>query len=170
MQNEVWYTVGNQPCRKFSPADEWVFFPGNVRLCRRCDATVSFCKNCGHDHHFDGYETCIGRLEDIDAAREQTRAGLYDAYERLLAVRTWAMNAHLPGVSRWIFQTTGELSRIFSWLGTPIANTNSNSEEQRPSRITNSSSKEGESPPDSGEEPRTNTDSTPITKYEELAP
>lgn len=58
------YKMGRQPCKDFSPRldgniyAEW----DNVHICIYCTrpggSTVSFCGNCGKDHHFNGYETC----------------------------------------------------------------------------------------------------------------
>ena len=152
------FKKGRQPCPNFRAGEESAF-GGKPHCCQRCGEPVWFCKNCTRDHHFGGYETCNERLGDIEAAQERTRAGLEDVRERLRAVRTSAMMGHLPGVSRWIFETICEVNGIFSWFGTPIAlsNSNSNSKEDRSSRITNSSSK-------NRDKESTNT------KYEEQAP
>lgn len=68
------FTVGSQPCRNFQPHDALFPGSGNVHECfapfdrkgPRCDGLVSFCDNCGHDHHSGGYETCAARAKQSE--------------------------------------------------------------------------------------------------------
>ena len=61
------FEKGEQPCNNFDGYEaEW----GNIerhtcygytigdRKERRCEKTVSFCKNCNKDHHENGYQNC----------------------------------------------------------------------------------------------------------------
>jgi hypothetical protein len=77
----------------------------------------------------------------------------------------FAIGAQLPGVRRVLSEQRRAIFEVVSWLGTPFANTNSNSysKEQGSTRITNSNSRQGES------EIISPVDST-NTKHEEQAP
>lgn len=64
------FTTGQQPCEHFKPHDQDFPGSGNVHSCMwpfegdgpRCEEShgglVSWCENCGKDHHSNGYETC----------------------------------------------------------------------------------------------------------------
>jgi hypothetical protein len=112
------------------------------------------------------------RAFEVEAWRENTRAGLYDVRERLSAVQTSARKGELAAVSSWISRATCDISNIFGWLGTPVANTNTNSysKEDLASRNTNSSSKDGEGQPVSPEQSGKSEHSDTNTKHEEQAP
>jgi hypothetical protein len=60
------YAVGQQPCqelrRKRGDIAAAPELP-NVHQCYRCGGRVSFCENCYRDHHENGYETCVLRVE-----------------------------------------------------------------------------------------------------------
>lgn len=150
--------IGLQPCSNLMvPLDEPGLSERMDLWCREWALMLALCENSGSGHQLGLSDSSTARPEAMEAARQETRAGLYDVRDRLRAVRTSAMNGNLPGVSRWIYGTTGELSQILGWLGMPVANTNSNSKGERSYRITNSNSKQGE-------EELTNTN------YEEQAP
>lgn len=65
------YSLGRQPCADFkampsdNPYGEWIndhecFGPydqGDFALAG-CEGRISFCTNCGADHHSNGFETC----------------------------------------------------------------------------------------------------------------
>jgi hypothetical protein len=59
------FVKGEQPCNDFNPQIEmneqamWV----NEHQCYKCGGVVSYCVNCGKDHHEDGYENCIKKEE-----------------------------------------------------------------------------------------------------------
>lgn len=165
MINDAQYKIGVQPCGHFDPSEEGAAGTGgNVHSCRGCDGTVSFCTNCLTDHHSGGWQVCTKRI-CRDISRTALRMGLSQLTTFLDMLDDWALQAELPGVRRVLYDQRREIWNILDWLGTPFANTNSNSnsKEQRSSRITNSSSKQGESDPVSPQE-STNT------KFEEQTP
>lgn len=55
------YTIGKQPCENFKAQIEGNAYAiwDNEHQCYKCGGIVSFCENCGYDHHANGYETCI---------------------------------------------------------------------------------------------------------------
>ena len=164
MINLAEYEIGEQPCGRFVPTDKYAGVGGNIHSCARCDGTVSFCEACLTDHHSRGWETCGARI-CRDISRTALRMGLFQLTGLLDMLDNWALAAELPGVRRVLCDQRKAVWEIISWFGTPFANTNSNSnsKEQGSSRITNSSSKEGES---EGVSPQGSTN----TKFEEQGP
>lgn len=54
------YEIGVQPvCESYSPEREG---SPTERECPRCGSRVSFCLECGFDHHAWGWDTCRQRL------------------------------------------------------------------------------------------------------------
>lgn len=62
------FTSGQQPCQNYDPemtvSGDAIF--ANVHECfcghskgLNCEKLVSFCRNCGKDHHEDGYNNCV---------------------------------------------------------------------------------------------------------------
>jgi hypothetical protein len=58
MSYDEQFTRGKQPCKAFTPSQEW--WGSNRHQCVYCggDVVVSFCEGCNKDHHQNGYETC----------------------------------------------------------------------------------------------------------------
>jgi hypothetical protein len=96
--------------------------------------------------------------------------GLYWLTAFLDTLDDSALRGALPGVRRVLCDQRRDIFEVIRFLGTRFANTNSNSKEQRSSRITNSSSKEGEGQPDLPEQPDKSGDFSTNTKFEEQAP
>jgi len=164
MIDEAQFKIGEQPCGHFEPLHKYTGTGENFDTCPDCDGSLSFCTNCMTDHHSRGLETCAKRISR-ETSRTALRMGLFHLTALLNTMDDCALAADLGGVRRVLCDQRGEIWTILDWLGTPVANTNSNSnsEEQGPSRITNSSSKEGERQAGS---PLESTN----TKFEEQAP
>jgi hypothetical protein len=55
------FETGRQPCEAFNPQQDsssGVRFSNRHVCYRGCGKLVSFCLNCCHDHHEDGFDSC----------------------------------------------------------------------------------------------------------------
>jgi len=107
------------------------------------------------------------KISHIKEARERTRRDLNKVRAMLDRVRTSAMHAELRGLSPWVFQMQSGVLWILSWVGTPIADTNTSSKTMLYPRITNSSSREQEIRPVSAKQSAKNRDGSTNTQFEE---
>lgn len=66
------FQIGQQPCNIIDRQIESNAYAqwANVHECIFCYRIVSFCRNCAHDHHEFGWDTCL-RIETASDKRVQ---------------------------------------------------------------------------------------------------
>ncbi len=77
------FETGDQPCKKFTPDEEYEHLE-YTHECPICFDVRVFCKNCYKDHHANGWESCKEKglllAEDIG----ETHNAIYNLDERKL--------------------------------------------------------------------------------------